>query len=604
MPLPHAASVVDFRRLFEAAPDRYLVLTPSLEIAAVSDAYLRATMTRREDILGRGLFEVFPDNPDDPDATGVRNLRASLERVLRQRRADAPAAIQRYDIRRPAEAGGGFEERYWSAVNTPVFGPDGEVAYILHRVEDVTGVVRLRQQGAEQQRVAEALRVRASRLEADLGLRARQLQDANQQLDKYSEELRQLYNNAPCGYHSVDRDGTFVTMNDTELRWLGYRREEVVGRLKITDLLTPASRQGFPEILRRLMEQGWVGDVEYEFVRKDGAVLAVLLNSTAIRDEAGNFVASRSTVFDITPRKQMEEAVRRLNEDLERRVRERTADLAEANRDLTQKNQEVEMFVYSVSHDLRSPLVNLEGFGRELSTTCRALRALLDGPAVPPTVRDRGLALLDGDMAEALRFIHTGVRRMSGIIDALLRLSRAGRIDQQRQRVDVASLVKQVVESMRTTITDRGATVVIRDLPPAWGDPVALEQVFANLIGNALKYLDPRRPGRVEVGNAGAAADRCPTYSVRDNGLGIPAACHEKIFQAFQRAHPDAAPGEGMGLAIVRRVVERHHGRVWVESAPGQGSTFFVALPAVPAAVPPGKDGLSEVAPLPRSGDR
>src|ERR1043165_29185 len=109
----------DYRALFESAPGLYLVLTPDLRIVGASDAYLRATMTTREGILGRGIFEVFPDNPDDPEATGVRNLRASLARVLTPPQGDA-MAVQKYDVRRPAEEGGGFEERYWSPFNSPV----------------------------------------------------------------------------------------------------------------------------------------------------------------------------------------------------------------------------------------------------------------------------------------------------------------------------------------------------------------------------------------------------------------------------------------------------------------------------------------------------
>src|SRR5262245_6618721 len=120
----------DFRNLFESAPGLYLVLKPDLSIVAVSDAYLRATQTTREAILGRGIFEVFPDNPDDPKATGVANLRESLDRVLASRAPDA-MAVQKYDIRRPEAEGGGFEERFWSPVNSPVFGAGGEVACII-----------------------------------------------------------------------------------------------------------------------------------------------------------------------------------------------------------------------------------------------------------------------------------------------------------------------------------------------------------------------------------------------------------------------------------------------------------------------------------------
>lgn len=140
----------DFQALFESAPGLYLVLTPELEIIAASDAYLNATMTKRDQIAGRPLFEVFPDNPDDPAADGVRNLRASLERVLMQRSGDA-MTLQKYDIRRPAEEGGGFEERYWSPFNSPLLDADGNIRYIIHRVEDVTEFVRLRERGSAQE---------------------------------------------------------------------------------------------------------------------------------------------------------------------------------------------------------------------------------------------------------------------------------------------------------------------------------------------------------------------------------------------------------------------------------------------------------------------
>jgi PAS domain S-box-containing protein len=181
----------DFRALFESAPGLYLVLTPDLKIVAANDAYLRATMTRREEVLGRGLFEVFPDNPDDPNATGVRNLSASLERVLANKTADA-MAVQKYDIRRPQAEGGGFEERFWSPVNSPVFGPGGEVAYIIHRVEDVTEFVRLKQRGVEQEKLAQEMRVRHEQMEAEIFLRAQELQEANRQLRQANDELSRL----------------------------------------------------------------------------------------------------------------------------------------------------------------------------------------------------------------------------------------------------------------------------------------------------------------------------------------------------------------------------------------------------------------------------
>lgn len=148
-----------FQLIFEQAPGLFLVLEPQppYRIVAVSDVYLRATMTQREAIMGRGIFDVFPDNPADPEATGVRNLRESLGRVVKHRKPDA-MAVQKYDIPRPDQEGGAFEERHWSPINSPVLDKDGQVGFIIHRVEDVTEFIRLKRKGADQTELAAALR--------------------------------------------------------------------------------------------------------------------------------------------------------------------------------------------------------------------------------------------------------------------------------------------------------------------------------------------------------------------------------------------------------------------------------------------------------------
>ena len=178
----------DFRMLFESAPGLYLVLSLDLTIVAASDAYLSATMTQRHAVLGRGIFDVFPDNPDDPTVTGERNLRASLARVVRERVTDA-MAVQEYSIRRPDAEGGGFEERFWSPVNSPVLRPDGGLAYIIHKVEDVTEFVRMKRRDAEQEEVTSALRSRGDRMETEIFQRAQQLQEANERLRLSNSDL-------------------------------------------------------------------------------------------------------------------------------------------------------------------------------------------------------------------------------------------------------------------------------------------------------------------------------------------------------------------------------------------------------------------------------
>jgi len=189
-----AGSTLDFRLLFESVPGAYLVLTPDsprFTIVAVSNAYLRATKTQREEILGRGVFEVFPENPDEALATGVQNLRRSLQTVLQNRNTDV-MAIQKYDIPRPESEGGGFEERYWSPVNSPVLGADNEVAYIINRVEDVTQSVQLQQQQNEQHQENQALRVRTLAMEAEISSKVQALQEVNSDRVRVEDERKQV----------------------------------------------------------------------------------------------------------------------------------------------------------------------------------------------------------------------------------------------------------------------------------------------------------------------------------------------------------------------------------------------------------------------------
>jgi len=186
---------LDYRALFEALPNLYLILKPDYTIAAVSDAYLRATLTGREHICGKSLFEVFPDNPDDPEASGTRNLRASLDRVCSTLQPDT-MAVQKYDIRKPESEGGGFEERYWSPVNSPVTGSDGRLLYIVHRVEDVTEFVTLKRLGTEQQKLTTELRQRTSEMEQEIYLRAQAVSETNRQLQKANVEINRLYDKA------------------------------------------------------------------------------------------------------------------------------------------------------------------------------------------------------------------------------------------------------------------------------------------------------------------------------------------------------------------------------------------------------------------------
>jgi PAS domain S-box-containing protein len=301
----------DYRVLFESAPGLYLVLTPDLEIAAVSDAYLKATMTKREAILGRGLFEIFPDNPDDPNATGTRNLRASLERVLKKRVPDT-MAVQKYDIRRPESEGGGFEERYWSPVNSPVL-VNGEVAYIIHRVEDVTEFVRLKQTGSEQHRVTEELRTRASQMEAEILRRSQQLQEANNQLRTELESRKRVEQERDRFFSlSLDMfcfagfDGYFKYLNPAWEKTLGYSLKELLSTPYL-DFIHPEDREATIAEAQKQTMGNTVIAFENRYRCKDGSYKWFLWNAAPALDSQIIYAIAR----DITERKQVEEETQR-----------------------------------------------------------------------------------------------------------------------------------------------------------------------------------------------------------------------------------------------------------------------------------------------------
>jgi len=308
--------VPDFRSLFESVPGLYLVLTPDLTIVAVSDAYLRATMTKREDILGRGIFEIFPDNPGDSAATGVHNLRASLDRVLQGKVSDT-MAVQKYDIRRPKSEGGEFEERYWSPINAPVLGPNGEVAYIIHRVEDVTGFVRLRQKEVKQQDLTEGLRARAAKMETEIFQRAREVQEsnrllqiANQELAGSEERFRTLVASVKdYAIFMLDLQGRVSTWNEGAERIKGYRADEIVGEHFSRFYTREDIERGKPDFeLKMAASEGQFEDEGWR-LRKDGTRFWANVVITPVRGRNRELRGFSKVTRDLTVRKKTEDAL-------------------------------------------------------------------------------------------------------------------------------------------------------------------------------------------------------------------------------------------------------------------------------------------------------
>lgn len=260
--------------------------------------------------------------------------------------------------------------------------------------------------------------------------------------------------------------------------------------------------------------------------------------------------------------------LRLLNQELESLVDERTAELQRAN-------AEIQRFAYIVSHDLRSPLVNVMGFTAELDAARKVIgeHLLKEGTDVPQHVR---LAVED-DLPEAIGFIRSSTQKMDRLINAILRLSREGRRTLVPTRVAVAEVVQTIVDSLQHRIDETGTHIEIGALPQVETDRLAIEQILSNLIENALKYLQPGRPGLIRV--YGESAHGRATIHVHDNGRGIAPRDHERIFDLFRRSGAQTEPGEGIGLAHVRALAYRLGGLVEVSSTEGEGSTFTVSIP-------------------------
>jgi len=256
-------------------------------------------------------------------------------------------------------------------------------------------------------------------------------------------------------------------------------------------------------------------------------------------------------------------------EDAVRQKTELASALEEKRAQLQLTNQEMEDLLYVASHDLRAPLINVQGFSRELLLAFEGLRREL-----PATPEARALVT---DVNESIQFILTAVARMDGLIGTLLNLSRVATRTNPTEVVPLGAMVDEIIDSFRYQIDQKQITIAINDLPAVIGDPVRLNQAVSNLVDNAIKYMGDRPVRRIEIG-ARSENGTCTCY-VRDSGAGIPKAKHETVFRLFHRlATGGGVPGEGIGLTMVRKIIEKHGGRVWVEAAPDEGSTFYFTL--------------------------
>ena len=385
-----------------------------------------------------------------------------------------------------------------------------------------------------------------------------------------------IFNSAHFSCIATDEKGVIQLFNVGAERMLGYAAAEVMNKVTAAAMHDPKEvierakalsiefgtpiEPGF-EALAFKASRGIEDIYELTKIRKDGSRFPAIISVTALRDERAGIIGYLLIGTDNSARKRAEEellqaavlqsaTIHQLNADLEKRVKERTAQLESANREL-------EAFSYSVSHDLRTPLRAIDGFSQ--------------------VVVDRFGPLLPDEGRRYLQTIREGAQKMGALIDDLLSFARLNRQAITKRPFDAAKLVQGVLEELGSPWPDRQVAIRVGELRECAGDQALLKQVWVNLLSNALKYTRKRSPAQIEIGCL--KIEGIETFFVRDNGTGFDMRYAGKLFGVFQRFHrAEDYEGTGVGLAIVQRIVHRHGGRIWAESTLGKGSTFFFTL--------------------------
>ena len=378
--------------------------------------------------------------------------------------------------------------------------------------------------------------------------------------EELAARLSAILNTAVDGIITIGETGIIESANPAARQIFGYTDDELIGR-NVSMLMPEPYHSQHDRYLSHHRETGerkiiGIGR-EVTGLRKDGSVFPMDLSVSEVLLPGRRLFTG--FVRDISARK------------------EQNARLLASTGLLDAKNKELESIVHVASHDLRAPLVNISGFSRELSRACERWEALVAEEPMSDALRGKLSTLVQEEVREPLGFILASVTKIDRLLGGLLILSRLGHAALKIDRVEMNHLVKEVLSTLEYQIKAASAQVLTGAMPDCYGDAVQLNQVLSNLVDNAIKYRHPTRPLQIEI--TGEAAGGEAFFHVRDNGLGIPPEQRQMVFEIFQRLDPSRSDGEGLGLAIAQRIVQRLGGRIGLDSGPEGGCTFHIVLP-------------------------
>lgn len=659
--------------LFEARPGISVLLLPDeprYTIVAVSHDFLRTSGMKRSEVVGRSLFEIFPENPEHPEATDTQNIRTSFQHVLQHKEPHRTARL-RYDT---LTAEGTYARKYWKMENAPVAGPGGEVRYIIHTSEDITTQVNAEQRLESFREMETAYRLfmlapviinilRGSDYIIELANEG-MLQVWGKGRDVIGKPLLQVVpelagqgfielmdnvRHSGQPYYAYEVPATLVRQGKAELlyfdivyqpfyengstttaagvisvahdvtsqvearRLIEESRQDLQLAIEVAELGTfqvdlPAytgtySKRvmdwfGFSEPLLDMHtvfgaihpdDQGRVvdaiqhsitseevsrHDVTYRVVHpKKGTVQHLRSIGKAFFNNEGKAYAIRGIIQDVTPQVEYQQKMEESEALLQQRVDERTRELESLNTELKRSNDNLEEFAYAASHDMKEPIRKINFFADRLQ-------------------RDLGGALTE-DQARLFERMQGASRRMATLIDDLLTYSHISKGVSHTETVDLNVKVQMVLEDLELEIEEKEAAITTDRLPTIRGHKRQMQQLFQNLIGNALKYSQPGVPPEIRIryqevsraevpasGSVEKGAERYHQVEISDNGIGFSQEDADRIFNVFTRLHGHTEyKGSGVGLSIARKVAANHGGLITAQSAPGAGATFRLLLP-------------------------